>query len=343
MQNQTMNDIFDDEAFSLTSLTAAVNEMPVAPSQIAKSKLFQTEGIDTTTLMIEKQTGTNTLVAYTPRGGPGETVGDDQRNMRAFVVPHLQRDDTLMADQVQNVRAFAEASKRETIKNKVQQKMSKHITAIDMTIEHQRCGAMKGVVLDKFGNVMENLYSAFDVPVPPTINMKLNDDSTVVRKESDTVAYMMEDALESEVTTSVEAWCGRDFWDALINHKNVREIYQDAAKVTELLGKTPSSIQVGEITYHRYKISPSAKTASANGGGFIPMDKARVVPFGVPDMFITRFAPADYMETVNTMGLPRYAKKLPKRNDKGIDIEVQSNPISLCTRPQALFELSIAA
>lgn len=336
-------DIFNDDAFSMASLTAAVNEQPVAPTQIHESGLFEEDGIDTTTLLVEKQSGSNTLVAYTERGGPGETVGDDDRNIRAFRVPHLQRDDTILADQIQNVRAFGSETKRETLSDRVAKKMSKHLTAMDMTVEHQRCGAIKGQVLDKFGNVMENMYTAFDVAVPDPINMKLDSESTVVRAESDQVVYKVEDALEGAVYSKIVAWAGRDFWDMLINHKNIREIYMAAQNSAALLGQTPDSIQVGSIEYRRYKISPSAKTASAAGGGFIPADKARVVPFGVPDMFITRFAPADYIETVNTIGLARYAKQLAKRNNKGIDIEVQSNPISLCTRPGALFELSIAA
>ncbi|MEP3300783.1 MAG: major capsid protein, partial [Roseibium sp.] len=66
-----------------------------------------------------------------------------------------------------------------------------------------------------------------------------------------------------------------------------------------------------------------------------------VTPYGVPGLFITRFAPADYIETVNTPGLPRYMKQIVKTNGKGVDIELQSNPISLCTQPGALRRLTL--
>lgn len=42
-----------------------------------------------------------------------------------------------------------------------------------------------------------------------------------------------------------------------------------------------------------------------------------VTLMGAPGLFITRFAPADYMETVNTPGLPRYMKQIVQRNGKG--------------------------
>ena len=77
-------DILNDDAFSLTSLTNAVNKVPVIPTQIAKSGLFQEEGINTTTFVIEQQEGRSALVGYSPRGGAGETIGKEGRKK----IPH---------------------------------------------------------------------------------------------------------------------------------------------------------------------------------------------------------------------------------------------------------------
>jgi len=62
---------------------------------------------------------------------------------------------------------------------------------------------------------------------------------------------------------------------------------------------------------------------------------------GVPDLYISSFAPADYMETVNTQGIPYYSKIEPLAFNKGVAGEAQSNPLHLCTRPlaQILLEL----
>jgi len=46
------------------------------------------------------------------------------------------------------------------------------------------------------------------------------------------------------------------------------------------------------------------------------------------------------METVNTLGVPYYAKQEPRRMGKGIDLEAQSNPITLCTKPRAIIKLT---
>ena len=61
------------------------------------------------------------------------------------------------------------------------------------------------------------------------------------------------------------------------------------------------------------------------------------------DRALSHFGPADYTETVNTIGLPRYAKQYPMPNGKGINLEVQMNAISLCTRPEVLRQGVMAA
>ncbi|MGL4505183.1 MAG: major capsid protein, partial [Aeromonas sobria] len=53
--------------------------------------------------------------------------------------------------------------------------------------------------------------------------------------------------------------------------------------------------------------------------------------------------PANYNETINTKGLPFYAKGEVMRFDKGIDLEGQSNPLNVCTSPLAVRHLSIKA
>ncbi len=46
---------------------------------------------------------------------------------------------------------------------------------------------------------------------------------------------------------------------------------------------------------------PFGKATADLGAPYIAANEARVVVKGVPELFITRFAPADYEETVNTI------------------------------------------
>ncbi len=57
---------------------------------------------------------------------------------------------------------------------------------------------------------------------------------------------------------------------------------------------------------------------------FIEKDAGHCFPLGTANTFTTYFAPADFNETVNTLGQPLYAKQEPRRFDRGTDLHTQS-------------------
>ncbi len=73
---------------------------------------------------------------------------------------------------------------------------------------------------------------------------------------------------------------------------------------------------------------------------FIDSDEGHAFPLGTIDTFATYFAPADFNETVNTLGQPIYAKQAPRPFDRGTDLHTQSNPLPICHRPALLVRLT---
>ena len=102
-----MLDIFNDDAFSLTSLTATINQMDNKPSRLGQLGLFQESGINTTTVVVESINGELRLLPSTERGAPATQAIGDKRQLYSFVVPHIPHDSTILAAEVQNVRQFA--------------------------------------------------------------------------------------------------------------------------------------------------------------------------------------------------------------------------------------------
>lgn len=332
------HDIWDGDGFTLESLTAAVNKGTYRPGQISATGLFEEDSVSTTSVSVEEQDGKLGLVEPTPRGGPGETKGDDGREKRIFAVDHYQRDDFIKADEVQNVRAFGTEDELETIEARVEKKAQKHAADLTMTLEHQRRGAIKGNVTSKSGKVLHNLYSIFGIAVPAVVSLELDVDATIVTALLDGVMHSIEDSLDSPYA-GFHALTGRDFHSKLWNHKSVRDtfIYHQGAEA--LRGPVPNVFELGDFTFERYRTG--AKATADAGEAYIAADEARVVVKGVPGLFITRFAPADYEETVNTEGLPFYSKQYAAPNGKGRHLEVQMNAISLCTQPATLRKLTL--
>lgn len=327
------------DPFSLESLTAAVNSVPYRPGQISASGIYEEDSVSTTMISVELRDGKLALVEPSARGGPGETTGDEERTKIAVEVPHYQRDDAVLADEVQNVREFGTESTLETIAGRVNRKAQRHAADLTMTLEHQRVGGVKGVILSKSGKVLVNCYNAFGIAVPAPVPMLLSTDSTVVSNKFQDVIYSIEDSLD-EPYDGLHVWTGRDFHKALWTHKSVRETFMYNGGATVLRQDVPDVFEFAGATWERYKTG--AKATADLGSPYFATDEARVVPKGVAGLFLTRFAPADYNYTVNTPGLPFYAQMIEKLNNKGYDLEVQMNAISLCTRPQVLRKLTIA-
>lgn len=343
--------IFDSDKFALQELTAAVNEAPALPSRLAELGLFQEEGVMTTTVVVEKDTDTLTLLPNKSRtNDTPPTTGGSTRKVVLFGTTHLPTLDTIGADDIQNLRTFGSASEEETMRSFVDKRIAKMRRRIDATIEYQRVGAIKGKVIDSDGTtVIENLFTKFELS-QSTATLSLDDvghkavpdaDPPVeealpadIRAEVLAALDIMEAKLGNEPYTGVRVLCGKTFFRKLIAHPSVKKAYELFESGLFLRNDPRKGFEFAGATWEEYR-------GAVGGVPFIADGEAYLLPEGVEDMFITRFAPANYVETANTMGLPYYAKQEVKPLGKGVDVEVQSNPISLCTRPTAVVKLTI--
>lgn len=334
--------IFNEDEFSLTSLTSLANETAPIPGQIGDMLDFEEDGITTTSIQVERAGSTLALVEPTPRGGPGEVIDHDKRGLRTFHATHLQRDEHVYAEEVQNVRAFGASTEAMQLRDLVDSKMRRHYRDFDLTDEWMKLGVISGKIVSGKGNTVLDIYKEFDLAAPAPIELDLSDNSTKVRVFADELRTGMEDDLVSPTYGSVLAFCGVDFFRQLVDFKEVRETYLNTVAASELRGSLPDVFTYGGVTWVRYNTRKKARLAA--GGNFIASDEARVVFNGVPGLYLCRFAPADYWETVNTPGLPRYMREaIEERTAKAARFEAQTNPIHLCTQPATLRRLKLKA
>jgi hypothetical protein len=331
-----MLDIFRGDAFGVIPLTLAINNLKFVPGFISSKGLFSETSIATTAFSIEEKGNTLTLVRPTPRGGPGQTQPRSRRTMRMLRVPHFEINDAVMAEEVQGVRPFGQEDGTEVVMTKVAERMGQAGQSLEYTQEYSRVGAIKGVITYADGTTLD-LFNEYGIAVPANIDMNLdavaNDGS--VRLMCNTIIRTMGTNLDGNTFSGVEAICGDAFFDALIKNAEVRATYVAAMQGAELrtayvsAGQTWGSFVFGGILWTNYRgyvgTTPMVET-----------NMAYLYPTGVPDLFSTVYAPADYIETVNTQGKPRYVKQYQMPNDKGINLDVQMNALNFCTKPLAL-------
>lgn len=320
--------IFEDDAFSVSSLTAAINDQEYLPGRISSLGLFREEGISTLTVQIEKDGDTLALVPAGERGTSGLVVGGSKRQLIPFNTVHLPERFTIKADEIQGIRAFGSRSELQAVQDVVNKRLAKARRQLDATHEFQRMGALNGQVLDADGKtVLLDIYKTFGVQ-RKKLPMGLGNPDTELRVRAGEALDMQEDALGSITSTGSRAFCGKNFWNKLIVHKSVKETYLNTMQAASLRGDARESFEFGGIVWERYR----GKIA---GISFVHDDKALLIPEGVPDLYISSFAPADYMETANTQGIPYYSKIEPLPFNKGVAGEAQSNPLHMCSRPLA--------
>jgi hypothetical protein len=72
---------------------------------------------------------------------------------------------------------------------------------------------------------------------------------------------------------------------------------------------------------------------------FIPDAQGVALPTGTRNAFRRFVAPADYIDTVNTLGQPYYARQETMQGNRGIQLFAQSNTLPICCRPALLVEV----
>ena len=327
-------DVFAGDGFSMSSLTAAINKSPHQPGLIGEMGLFNEDSVSTTTVQLEIENGNLRLVSTSPRGSETDPTGANKRDLVSIVVPHLQRDASILADEIQNLRAFGSETDMETMQGFIDKRLAKMRRDLDVTLEYHRAGAINGQVLDADGaSVVLDLFQAFGV-TKTTHTMDLATSTTKIRTKIMGAMRKSENVLGSAASMGYVALCSDSFFDAFVDHDNVIKSYERFNEGELLRSDSRRGFRYGEVNWVNYR-------GKVGSNAFIPDGEARLVPMGVTDLLQTVYAPADYTESANTLGLPYYAKQEPKRFGKGVDLQAQTNPLCFSAQPNAIVHLQL--
>lgn len=337
-----MLDIFNDNEFSVVTLTLGINEMPHQPTRIGDTGLFSEQGVSTVTIAIEKKDNVLSLIPDSARGSTPEVEAKEERKMLDFRASHLTRIATVYADEIQNVRAFGSEDRKQGISDVVNGKIAIMRRAHDVTLEHHRLGAIKGVVLDANGvKVLRNLFTEFEV-TPDVVVFDFKAATPAIKKSCMDVKRAIEANLGGITYDHIHCFCNMNWFDQLVNEAGVVAAYSRFLDGAVNRADMRKGFEYAGVVFEEY---PGQVGTTA----FIPTvaedhpGNAFFFPVGVPDLFKTYFAPGDYNEAANRIGLPFYAKQVALEFDKGIKIETQSNPLCICTRPMTLVRGQISS
>lgn len=329
-----MLNFWEMDDFSLINMTEAINVLEVPPSRIASMGLFQSEGINTTFIGVENANNTLRLIPSQPRGTMPEYKATNSRTMRAIQIPHLPKNGTVWADQYQNVREFGTddqlAAPIKAVNSKLEELKAEH----ELTKEYHRLGALQGKIYDADGTTL--LYDLFDLF--NVTRTTLTWDSTLdegFMLFAMAIKRAMSDAMQGVPYTGIHVFVGETFWDKMTTHASTRDAFASYQENVYSREGAPVNSQFfyQGIMWEEYR-------GVINATPFVPDAEAFAFPISKAGVYKERWAPAPFMETVNTIGKEYYAKQEPLKFDVGVEIHTNSNPVYIMTKPKALLKLT---
>jgi hypothetical protein len=333
----SMNNPFSNDAFGAIALTMAINILPNRYGRLEEINLMPARPVRLRQIAIEERNGVLSLLPTAVVGAAGTVGKRGKRKIRSFIVPHIPHDDVVLPEEVQGIRAFGSEGELSALSDvlalHLQSMRDKHA----ITLEHLRMGALKGVILDADGSTIYDLYSEFGITAK-TINFQLDVDTTDVKAKCLELKRYIEDNLRGEFMTGVQVLVSAEFFDSLTGHPKVETAYERWQQGEALRTDMRKGFTFAGVEFQEYR--GQATDPDGTVRRFIADSEAHAFPLGTSQTFATYFAPADFNESVNTMGQPLYAKQEPRKFERGTDLHTQSNPLPMCHRPGVLVKLT---
>jgi Phage major capsid protein E len=331
-------DIFNNDAFSMTSMLEPVNLVGYNPQYLGSIPgLFVPQPVRTTGVWIESRSDGPSLIQTTERGTAPKTKDRLGRNARNFKTLRLAQADRINAEELQNMRAFGSENEVQTMQAEIAIRQQRLKNDFDLTRESWRLACLQGKVVDANNDLLYDWAVEFGQTLPAEINFDLTNASPAkgaLRKKCNDTQRKMVRALKGQGGAGVEihALCGDNFWDELTTHTEVERTYLNWVAATELRNGTAwSAMKFGDIYWHNYRGTDDNSTVA------ILTDKVKFFPRNA-GIFRMAYSPYESAEFVNTLGQETYSGIVLDRDRKmWADVEMYSYPLPVCTMPAALF------
>ena len=333
-----VTDIFNQNGWGAIEFHEEVVEnIDHKPQLLGSLNLFEPIYSRSRTIAVASKDHAMSLIPTSENGSPPEELVPKGAKLRKFDAVRLAKGSTIYAIEMAGVLALPFDQQTKDVAQEATDRTADILNDLELTWEHMRFGAIQGKVMDADGQtVLHNWYTEWGTAEPAEIDFALNVDATDVRKKCRDVKRTMQKAAKGVWTpsTRVGALCGDGFFDALVNHKQIKEtkLGTERAPVLENI-EGYSSIEIEGITFINYRGTDDGTTIA------IGDTKVRFFPIGARGAFKVGYAPAsEFKPYVNQRGREYYGLMLEDKSgrDEWDRVELYSYPLFVCTRPGML-------
>ena len=328
-----MTNPFDAGGYSLAEMTQAINILPNVYTRLGQMSLFRFAGVTQRSVIIEQAEGVLNLLPSVPLGGPATVANRDLRAMRSFTIPWIPHDDAITPQDIQGVRGFGLGDAADPLATVMERKLTRMRVKHAQTREYMEVNALRGIVKDGAGATLYDYFSEFGL-AQLAVDFALGTAGTNVQGKCREVLRDIETELKGETMSGVLALVSPGFFDKLIGHAKVEDAYKyfSSTGAQPLREDTRRRFPFAGIVFEEYYATVTLSTGATET--LVPANEGIAFPLGTMDTFVTYGAPANLIETVNTMGLPIYARQIARQDGSAIDVKTEASPLPVNKRPR---------
>lgn len=328
-----------NERFTSLELTQAIEKRQNEYGLLNGLGIFVEKGIPDRHVKIESKDSSLQIIATSATGTPAPADDSpDGRGVRILPTFRHAKMYKLIAEELQGVRKFGSDDELENFDEKMLEKLDLIQREYRQTKEFLRWGALKGNVYDADG--VKVLYNVYDLmgETQKIIEWDLeeeNDDP--IQDGTDELHDYFEDEALGEIITGTVMLCSPGYMKKMKKNKAFREAYKYfAGQPNPHRESLRRPFEFKDVLYlqHRGKCTFKKSDGTTVTHQFIPTDEAIAVPMGTVETFRTFFGPAEFMETVNTIGQEIYVKPDIMKLNMGVELHAFQHSLNLVTKPR---------
>jgi hypothetical protein len=331
-------DVFKQDAFSATSLTAAVDKVGYVPGFLGSVPgLFDPAPVRTEAIWIEERGTDAALIQTSERGAPMAEKADGLRDARPFKTRRLAKKSRITASELFGIREFGSETELKQLMGEVARRQFLLRRDHELTIENLKLGCVQGVVTDADGSTWIDWASELGQTIPGEVDFDL-DASTpalgALRKKCTAAVRSITRGLKGlgGANVRIMSLCGDNFWDDLVAHSEMEKSVLATQAAMSLRDPVAwQSVAFAGITFVNYRGTDDGTTVA------IGTDKAKFFPIGA-GIFQWAMSPGEKFVHLGQPGQMFYSEIVTDlQRDEWADVEVKAYPLPVCTMPQALY------
>ena len=166
------------------------------------------------------------------------------------------------------------------------------------------------------------------------VDFVLGTGTTNVQAKVRDVLRKIETELKGETMSGVLALVSPEFFDKLIGHAKVEDAYKyfSSTGAQPLREDTRRRFPFAGIVFEEYNATVTLSTGATET--LVAAGEGVAFPIGTLDTFVTYGAPANLIETVNSIGLPMYARQLARPDGSAIEVKTEASILPVNKRPR---------